>query len=102
MKIEKLQMFPVKHTMGLPHQQPKFGQDAVAKPFSEYLTNALNIVNDLENKSKQTGIDYMLGKIEDVSEVLLATEKAVIALQLTMQIRNKVVDAYQEIMRMSV
>jgi len=87
MRIEKLNMSPVKETIGLPHNQPKFGQD-VAKPFSEFLTNALNTVGELENKSKQTGMDFMLGKIEDVSEVMIASEKAVVALQLTMRSRS--------------
>ena len=42
------------------------------------------------------------GKIEDISQVTIAAEKASIALQLTMQVRNKVMDAYQEVMRMQV
>jgi len=42
------------------------------------------------------------GQVEDISEVVIAGEKASIAVQLTMQVRNKMVEAYQEIMRMQV
>ena len=44
----------------------------------------------------------MEGKIEDLHQVILAGEKAALALQMTLQVRNKVVEAYQELMRMQV
>ena len=40
--------------------------------------------------------------MENVHEATIAAEKAALALELTVQIRNKVVEAYQEIMRMSI
>ena len=42
------------------------------------------------------------GRIEDVSQVVIAAQKADIALQLTLQMRNRAMSAYQEIMRMQV
>ena len=42
------------------------------------------------------------GKVNDVAEVVIAGQKAQIALNLTVQIRNKAIDAYQELMRMQV
>ena len=42
------------------------------------------------------------GQIEDVSQVIVASEKAGIAMQVTLQVRNKIVEAYQEVMRMQV
>lgn len=44
---------------------------------------------------------YLVGKV-DVTQVLLASEQAHLSLQLTSQVRNKVVEAYQEIMRMQI
>ncbi len=70
--------------------------------FGQLLTNALGDVNKVQLDAKQASIDLAAGKIQDVSEAVIATEKASIALQLTMQVRNKVLDAYQEIMRMQV
>ena len=71
-------------------------------PFEEFLSDALNNVNQLQNEAKQVSINLASGKIQDISEVTIAAEKATVALQLTMQVRNKVVDAYQEVMRMQV
>ncbi len=59
-------------------------------------------MNTLELMSTAASLDLAAGKLEDVSQVTIAAEKASIALQLTMQVRNKVIDAYQEVMRMHV
>ena len=72
------------------------------KNFSEFLTGALGEVNKLQASSVKASFDLAAGNLQDVSQVTIATEKANIALQLTMQVRNKVIDAYQEVMRMSV
>ena len=42
------------------------------------------------------------GKIDNVADVMVAQEKASIALQYTVQLRNKLLDAYNEIMRIQV
>ena len=42
------------------------------------------------------------GKAESIPDVMIAAEKADIALRLMLQVRNKVIDAYQEIMKMQV
>ncbi len=70
--------------------------------FGEYLNSALTKVTNLENQADQLKEDFALGKTDNIPQVLIAGEKANIALQFTMQIRNKVVDAYSEIMRMQI
>ncbi|NIK68824.1 MULTISPECIES: flagellar hook-basal body complex protein FliE [unclassified Paenibacillus] len=69
--------------------------------FGQYLENALNSVDAQEKEVHKLNDKYLIGEV-DVSQVLIATQKAELSLQLTTQIRNKVIDAYQEIMRMSV
>lgn len=101
MRIENLKMSPAKGTIDFQNSQ-SIGAQENGKPFSEFLGDALNTVSSLENKSHQAGLDLAAGRIQDLSEVTIASEKAIIALQLTMQIRNKVVEAYQEVMRMQV
>lgn len=93
-------MFPVKGTLDNQNRMAERSQD-VDKSFSQFLGDALNEVNVLQHKSHQAGLDLAAGKIQDLSEVTIAGEKASIALQLTMQIRNRVVEAYQEVMRMT-
>ncbi len=70
--------------------------------FGEYLNSALMKVTDLENEAGKLKEDFALGKTDNIPEVLIAGEKANIALQFTMQIRNKILDAYSEIMRMQI
>lgn len=70
--------------------------------FGEYLNSALMKVTGLENEADQLKEDFALGKTDNIPQVLIAGEKASVALQFTMQIRNKILDAYSEIMRMQV
>lgn len=70
--------------------------------FGEYLQSALMKVTDLENQSDQLKQDFALGKTDNIAEVLIAGEKANVALQFTTQVRNKILDAYTEIMRMQI
>lgn len=70
--------------------------------FGEYLNSALGKVSDLEEAANQLKNDFAMGKTDNISDVLIASEKSTIALQFTMQIRNKLLDAYTEIMRMQI
>jgi flagellar hook-basal body complex protein FliE len=100
MRTDSLNLFPVNpvKAMGVSNIQA----DTPEKSFRQILSTALEDVNKLQLSAQQGSANLAAGKIQDVSEVVIATEKATIALQLTMQVRNKVVDAYQEIMRMQV
>jgi flagellar hook-basal body complex protein FliE len=70
--------------------------------FGEYLNSALNKVSDLDLQAEQLKQDFALGNTDNISEVLIAGEKANVAIQFTMQVRNKILDAYSEIMRMQI
>jgi len=68
--------------------------------FSDFLKNELDKANALIIQSDKLSEDFAAGKTDNIHQVLVAVEKADIALQLTLQIRNKLMDAYNEIMRM--
>ncbi len=99
MRVDPIKLFP---TGGLKAAEETGASAAGGMSFGEVLEGALGKVNQLQNDAEQASVNLAAGKIQDVSEVVIATEKATVALQLTMQVRNKVVDAYQEIMRMQV
>ena len=100
MRIEALKLMPVSSSvMSSDIIKPVEGS---AKNFGEFLTEALGEVNDLQNSAAKASYDLAAGKLQDISQVTIATEKASIAMQLTMQVRNKMIDAYQEVMRMQV
>ena len=75
--------------------------NAVAPSFSQTMASALSNVNATQNSAAAMAQDYAVGKTSDVHGVMIASEQATVALQMTTQVRNKVVEAYQEIMRMS-
>ena len=69
--------------------------------FGSMLQSALGQVSALQNHAGQMETAFAQGKTGDIHSVMIASEQATMALQLTTQIRNKAVDAYQEVMRMS-
>ncbi len=70
--------------------------------FGQYLTDALDQVNALQQASTQMTDDFIAGRTDSIHEVLIAGEKASLSLQMALEIRNKVLDAYQEINRMQI
>lgn len=71
------------------------------KSFQAYLQDALEEVNTLQQKSDIAFERLLTGDIE-FHDAMIIAEKANLALQLTMAIRTKVLEAYQELMRMQV
>lgn len=76
--------------------------DKNGRSFSELVGGFLEGVNSLQREADQAIQDVVLGKEENLHRAMIALEKANVALELTVQVRNKVVEAYQEIMRMQV
>lgn len=83
----------------------KSSQDSKLKDenqFSTYLTNALDRVNERQIVSDEYKKLLVTGDVDNLHDVTIAAEKANVSLQLTLGIRNKVVEAYKEIMRMQI
>lgn len=70
--------------------------------FSLFFNDALNKVNELQLNSDAYKKLLITGEVDNLHDVTIAAEKANISLQLTLGIRNKVVEAYREIMRMQI
>jgi len=77
-----------------------------AKPksddFANQLMDVLKEVNKAQTDSRQMQTDLQTGQPVDIDQVMISMEKASTSLQLTMQVRNKVLEGYQEIMRLQV
>lgn len=67
--------------------------------FSDYLSQALQDVQDMQNEAEFSATQLALGQEEYIHNTILALDKANLALQLTIQVRDKVVEAFQELMR---
>jgi flagellar hook-basal body complex protein FliE len=70
--------------------------------FSKMLETAMGDVNQQQVTSEQTVNDYITGKEPSLHHTLIALEKADVSFKLMMQVRGKLLDAYQEIMRTGV
>lgn len=70
--------------------------------FGSSMKKALGQVNELQKNADDMAVKLATGDVEDVHKAMLAMQKAKLAFDFTVQVRNKVIEAYQEIMRMQV
>lgn len=71
--------------------------------FADVLKSTLDQVNNAQEKSKQLGQSFVMGDDKvSLSDVMISMQKSSIAFQATVQVRNKLVSAYSEIMHMQV
>jgi len=77
--------------------QPKSGDS-----FGATIKNAISSVNELQVEADQLANRLAAGDAVEVHQAMIAMQKASTALQFTIQVRNKIIEAYQEIMRMQV
>jgi flagellar hook-basal body complex protein FliE len=68
--------------------------------FASALSDAMGGVNQGQQASNTTIDQFLSGEGQEVHQVALATQRAELAFELFLQVRNKVVQAYQEVMRM--
>jgi flagellar hook-basal body complex protein FliE len=76
--------------------------EVTQKSFADTLNAAIGSVNELQKTSDKAMQNLATGRTDNVADVMIAAEKADIALKLMMQVRNKIIDAYQEVMKMQV
>ncbi len=72
---------------------------APAPGFSDALRQALGSLNELQQSADRAAQDFSVGNTRDIAGTLITIEKANLGFQLALQIRNKLLEAYQEIMR---
>ncbi|BCW95355.1 MAG: flagellar hook-basal body complex protein FliE [Fimbriimonadales bacterium] len=77
-------------------------EDAPRADFGGMLREVIGQVNDAQQQSAALAQRFARGEPVDEQTLVLAMERASLAFQLTLQVRNKVLDAYQEIMRLQV
>ena len=84
--------------------QPKAAEQPAegGASFSQILRGQLEQLTALQDDASRMQQALAAGQIDDLSQVVLAVQKADLALNFALQLRNKVVEAYQEITRMQV
>ncbi|SFA38296.1 flagellar hook-basal body complex protein FliE [Anoxybacillus pushchinoensis] len=83
-------------------QQQTIKPAEAQRAFSQFLKEAIQEVNKRQIQSDQLTMKLARGENVDLHNVMIASQKASVSLQLAIEVRNKVVEAYQEVMRMQV
>jgi len=70
--------------------------------FADTLRNAVDEVNELGAHRDRMVEGMISGEVTEVHDVMMASEEASLAFELMLEVRNKLLDAYKEVMRMQV
>ena len=73
---------------------------APSKGFAEILNNTINNANQLKKDADAITNDFVAGKTDNLHEVMIAAQKSEIAISFVVEVRNRLVEAYQEFTRM--
>ncbi|MDR1520811.1 MAG: flagellar hook-basal body complex protein FliE [Planctomycetota bacterium] len=84
------------------NRPPAHAEPATGTEFKKFLLDNLNKVNTMQQDAGQMVTDMVMGKEQDITKVMTAMEKASVAFDTLMAVRNKLVESYQEILRMRV
>lgn len=82
--------------------QQKSGAVDVSTQFSHYLGSAIGQLNQQIHTENALNSQFVAGNLKDVSQLTIASEKALLGLNLAVQVRDKVIGAYQAVMNMQV
>ncbi|MXO71158.1 flagellar hook-basal body complex protein FliE [Altererythrobacter buctensis] len=83
-------------------EQAEGPRPAAGGGFADTLQSTLDQVNQMQARSEQMSTAYERGEVTDIAQVMLARQEAGVAFEATLQVRNKLLSAYQDIMRMGV
>ena len=80
-------------------------KNASTDSFSDILSAMIDSVdetNDLQNSAEEEAVKFALGESENTHDLLIAETKASVALQYTVAVRDKLIDAYKELLQMQI
>ncbi|MFT5603864.1 MAG: flagellar hook-basal body complex protein FliE [Paracoccaceae bacterium] len=86
-----------------PQMEAPQGLSAEKPGFGDFLSQSVNSVNEVQKSSAQLADSFERGDTNvSLAEVMVASQKADVSFTAMVEVRNKMIDAYQEVMRMSV
>lgn len=83
-------------------ESPLARPQAGGKGFEDLLTDLVKETDQAQKSSDATMQNFLSGKTQDAHEVILALNKADLSFRMMLEVRNKLLDSYQEVMRMQV
>lgn len=89
----------ISEPIGRPHFEPNVVNEGNSK-FSELLSDAINSVNELQHDSGKIQAEMMSGEPVELHQVMIKAEEAGLTMELLLEIRNRLVNGYNELVRM--
>ncbi|NOY52937.1 MAG: flagellar hook-basal body complex protein FliE [Deltaproteobacteria bacterium] len=80
----------------------KAGKEVQKGTFADLLKHSIHEVDQVQKDAVRAAENLAVGKTENIHETMIALKKAELSFKMMMQVRNKIVKAYEEIMRMQV
>ena len=100
--FSEMQTMAAQANIGLP-ETPSIQTNPSSQNFSDMLSDAINNVNSMQLESREKQMAFEMGdKSLSLADVMVAKEKSGVAFEATVQVRNKVMEAYKQIMNMPV
>ena len=96
----KLNSLSDRNLESLPTNKPKVADSMT--PFGDFLKKSLNEVNKLQKDADEAAEKLASGKEKDIHNTMIALEKADVSFQLMLQVRNKIISAYETVLHMNV
>jgi flagellar hook-basal body complex protein FliE len=87
---------------GFNSEKPSGDMKGGSKDFSQVMRDTVKEINQLQTNADEAIAKVQLDNTANIHEAMVALEQASISFRALMQVRNKIVDAYQEVMRMQV
>jgi flagellar hook-basal body complex protein FliE len=93
---------PISHITPINLPEATTPASSISQPgaFQKVLEGTINNLESLNKTATDSAQKFLTGQNEELHSTILATQRASLAFDLGLQVRNKVVDAYQEVMRM--
>ncbi|MBI4666650.1 MAG: flagellar hook-basal body complex protein FliE [Nitrospinae bacterium] len=93
-----LKIFGNMEPIGSALKLPKPTAKPEGKSFADTLSESIKEVNQMQNDADRAIEDLVTGKSKNIHETMITLSKAEVAMKLTLQVRNKVVEAYKEVL----
>ena len=93
---------PLRPLTGIEPKKTEGDKSVEGTSFGAVLKDAIQDINNLQNDADKAIANVQLEDAGSIHDAMIALEKAGISFQVMMQVRNKILDAYQEVMRMQV
>ncbi|NQS98237.1 MAG: flagellar hook-basal body complex protein FliE [candidate division Zixibacteria bacterium] len=100
--MDRISGLPQQYRDILKGMTPKGKEGADETSFKDVISQFIKDVDTMQKVSDESVKNYATGEITDIHQVMKAAEEANMSFQLMMEVRNRLVESYREIMRMQV